>query len=89
MATTHSKFFWTLSNGAQADERGVRFDVWAPRAQRVRVRLCGGEDEGEHELERDTESCGRFSGIVERARPGDDYMFVLDDGKPLADPASR
>ena len=43
---------WQLQRGASViPGAGVRFSVWAPRAQRVRVRLTS-EGEGEYELAR-------------------------------------
>jgi maltooligosyltrehalose trehalohydrolase len=62
---------------------GARFSIWAPRLQRVSVRL----GEREQELERSGE--GWWSALVPGAREGDRYLFVLPDGRALPDPASR
>ncbi len=56
----------------------VEFRVWAPNATEVRV--------GAAALEREAD--GVFAAVLP-AKPGDDYWFVLDDGRPLADPCSR
>jgi maltooligosyltrehalose trehalohydrolase len=60
----------------------VRFRVWAPNARTVDVRI-GGET---HPLGDEPE--GVFAGIL-RARPGDDYVYVLDGTRALPDPCSR
>jgi maltooligosyltrehalose trehalohydrolase len=56
--------------------------VWAPRAERVVLRL-GGEDVEMHDA---------GFGVREAttsARPGDDYAFLLDGDGPFPDPCSR
>jgi maltooligosyltrehalose trehalohydrolase len=58
------------------------FRVWAPRAQAVGVRIVGET----RELSRADD--GTFAGEL-RAGPGDDYLFVVDGGRPLPDPCSR
>jgi maltooligosyltrehalose trehalohydrolase len=63
-------------------EGGTEFRVWAPAASTVAVRV-GGRD---HAL--DALGEGVHAAVVP-ARPGDDYLFVLDGGVPLADPCSR
>jgi maltooligosyltrehalose trehalohydrolase len=73
---------WERPLGAVARPDGtVEFRVWAPRAERVAVRVNGAD----HPL--DDEGYG-----VHSARPaaaaGDDYEFVLD-GHALPDPCSR
>jgi maltooligosyltrehalose trehalohydrolase len=59
----------------------VEFRVWAPSAERVSVRVRGGE----HALAPVGE--GVYAAEV-AAQPGDDYLFVLD-GRALPDPCSR
>jgi maltooligosyltrehalose trehalohydrolase len=74
---------WQRPFGAvPREEGGVEFRVWAPNAARVAVRVHGGD----HPLEPVGE--GVHAGEV-FADAGDDYWFVLDDGKPLPDPCSR
>ncbi len=60
----------------------MAFRVWAPRMRSPSVRLRGDV----HEL------AETGDGIFEAelfAEPGDDYVFVLDDGRELPDPCSR
>jgi maltooligosyltrehalose trehalohydrolase len=63
-------------------EDAVTFRVWAPNAATAAVRL----PDGDHEL------AGTGDGFFEAelpARPGDDYLFVLNDGRAWPDPCSR
>jgi maltooligosyltrehalose trehalohydrolase len=60
----------------------VEFRVWAPSAESVDVRV----GDVRHELVR--ERAGTWSALVDAA-PGDDYVFVLDGERELADPCSR
>jgi maltooligosyltrehalose trehalohydrolase len=73
---------WERPLGAVPGGDGsVEFRVWAPRPERVDVRVRGAG----HELR--PEGHGVRSARVEAAA-GDDYVFVLD-GRELPDPASR
>jgi maltooligosyltrehalose trehalohydrolase len=77
-----AEYPWERALGAVPGGDGtVEFRVWAPRAERVDVRVRGGD----HELR--SEGFGVRSARVE-ATAGDDYVFVLD-GRELPDPASR
>jgi maltooligosyltrehalose trehalohydrolase len=60
----------------------VRFRVWAPNARSVDVRI------GRETYPLEAEAGGGFAGVL-RARPGDEYLFVLDGRKALPDPCSR
>ena len=64
-----------------AGEDSVEFEVWAPSASTVRVRVNGAD----HELERRAEG---MHGAAVGASAGDDYVFVLDDDA-WPDPCSR
>ncbi|HKN65778.1 MAG TPA: malto-oligosyltrehalose trehalohydrolase, partial [Gemmatimonadaceae bacterium] len=79
---------WQLQRGASViPGAGVRFSVWAPRAQRVRVRLTS-EGEGEYELAR--RENGVYETTVSGVTAGTEYGFVLDDNDKLVpDPVSR
>jgi maltooligosyltrehalose trehalohydrolase len=78
----HAEYPWERALGAVPRGDGtVEFRVWAPRPERVAVRV-GGE---EHELR--PEGFGVHALTVE-ASAGDDYAFALD-GDELPDPASR
>ncbi|HWH71202.1 MAG TPA: hypothetical protein VNT26_17580, partial [Candidatus Sulfotelmatobacter sp.] len=70
---------------------GVHFRVWAPKSQRVALRVASdpalhGLDLEEVELE--AEHFGYFSVYVPEAEPGMFYKFQLQDGL-FPDPASR
>lgn len=68
-----------------ADGRGC-FRVWAPRAEKVEVRLVSPR---ERLLPLSRGKNGYFSGIFEDVAPGSLYFFRLDDAKERPDPASR
>jgi maltooligosyltrehalose trehalohydrolase len=67
--------------GARPVAQGVEVRVWAPRPERVAVRL----GRREHPLE--PVGYGVWEGVVDAA-PGDDYWIVLD-GRRHPDPCSR
>jgi len=81
------------SRGARVlPEGGVRFSVWAPRAERVAVRLpgpAGAEGAEAREEALLPSGDGVFESVVEDAGAGRDYVFVLDDERERPDPASR
>jgi len=72
----------SVSWGASVQGAETRFRLWAPTQERVQVRL-GGRDWPMQQRE------GGWFELVAPARPGSEYMFVLDDGTAVADPASR
>ncbi|MEU3019236.1 malto-oligosyltrehalose trehalohydrolase [Nocardiopsis sp. NPDC007018] len=81
-ATPHSSHADTAPH---TPGRGVRgdFSVWAPRAERVRVRADGSD----HPMERADD--GWWHARVEGAGPGTSYAYLLDDDpQPLPDPRS-
>jgi maltooligosyltrehalose trehalohydrolase len=62
----------------------TQFGVWAPAAERVRLRLSDGD---EHDLHSTAD--GWWSVDIPSAGPGTDYAFLLDDSdQPLPDPRS-
>jgi maltooligosyltrehalose trehalohydrolase len=69
--------------GATPVAGGTRFEVWAPNAGTVTVELDGRP----LRLQPDHEA-GTWLGIAEGVGHGDRYRVRLDDGEPLADPAS-
>ena len=73
--------------GAVPSRDGVRFRVWAPAAHGVELRVRRGSRVESHQPLKDDE--GIWTAHVTAARPGDQYAYVLDDGEPLPDPASR
>ena len=77
-----AEYPWERPLGARvvADD-AVEFRVWAPRAQRVAVRI------GSDEVSLDEVGFGVYEAVVP-GRAGDDYEFFLD-GEALPDPCSR
>ncbi len=73
--------------GAYLIDGRVCFNVWAPRAKRVKAKIVTKENEkvipllcGAH---------GYFTAVTEAASIGDRYVFVIDDKHQFPDPASR
>ena len=67
---------------------GVHFRVWAPGRRAVAVVLEGGPGSlGPSSLAPSGD--GYFEGAVSGAGPGTRYRYVLDEGGPYPDPASR
>ncbi|WP_349644407.1 malto-oligosyltrehalose trehalohydrolase [Rhizobium mayense] len=62
----------------------IRFRLWAPLQERVRVRI---EARGEWEMQ--PQENGWHLADVSGARPGDLYKFILSNGIEVPDPASR
>ncbi len=82
--------------GALAEGDGRwRFVVWAPDASSVAVALHGGRRDGERHPLRPVPIHaaagvgGYWTAVLDGLEHGDRYRLVLDDGPPLADPASR
>jgi maltooligosyltrehalose trehalohydrolase len=73
-----------LPVGAELNDAGVHFRVWAPRRRQVDVVIDGRA----HALHPDGEG-GYFAGVVANARAGTRYKFRLDGGGTYPDPASR
>jgi maltooligosyltrehalose trehalohydrolase len=61
---------------------GVEFSVWAPAVASLAVRLGG------RTVALEREARGVWRGVVAGARPGDDYLLVLDGGRERPDPRS-
>jgi maltooligosyltrehalose trehalohydrolase len=80
---------WQMPVGAQVDERGVRFRVWAREAKSLEVVLFDlqGQETASYPLNRD--DVGYFLGHVEGLKAGAHYMYRLDGEKLRPDPASR
>jgi len=66
----------------------ITFSLWAPAAGGVDVRLLtqGG---GERALPLERRDAGWFALSTSTARPWDRYMYVIDGGTAVPDPASR
>lgn len=79
---------WKLDVGAEVTERGsVLFRVWAPKVQTLALRIVSGKRTGTFPLDEEDE--GFFSGAIEGAAAGDQYLYLLGDGAVRPDPASR
>ncbi|MEW5762745.1 MAG: malto-oligosyltrehalose trehalohydrolase [Bacillota bacterium] len=63
-----------------------RFCVWAPRAERVAVRVVAPR---EYTVPLARDERGYHSGTIEGIAPGARYFYVLDGEKERPDPASR
>ncbi len=72
-----------LPFGAELVADGVRFRLWAPRAEAVALRL-----DGVGELPMARAADGWFERTTDAARAGSRYRFVVD-GQAVPDPASR
>src|SRR5690349_21131462 len=73
--------------GAALQDGGVRFRLWAPSAKRVEVKLNLGGPGKRVPMKEAGE--GWFELVTADARAGTRYMFVVDDGFAVPDPASR
>ena len=76
---------WRLERGAILDEGGVRFSVWAPRAQRVDVVLEGGSARSPSP----PREKAPFRRSSRASRNGALYRFRLDGERERPDPVSR
>jgi maltooligosyltrehalose trehalohydrolase len=63
----------------------VKFEVWAPHAERVTLHLA---DDGAHPMERDARRAGWWTAETDAA-DGTRYGFRLDDGPVRPDPRTR
>ena len=74
--------------GAEAQPDGsTHFRVWAPEPRQITLRIEG-DGGGPHDIRLEKEADGYYSVLLEEARPGTRYRYVLD-GDALPDPASR
>ncbi len=71
--------------GAEVQDGGVRFRLWAPKQAQIMLNL-----EGEEEARRmRAEADGWHTLTTDAAHAGTRYRFVLSDGMTIPDPASR
>ncbi|MGB3736605.1 MAG: malto-oligosyltrehalose trehalohydrolase [Ilumatobacter sp.] len=77
--------------GATPVDGGTRFEVWAPHAERVTLVLDDGEVAMQPPADHvePTSASATWSTVASLVGAGDRYRFRIDDGEPLADPASR
>lgn len=74
--------------GAQLQENGVAFRLWAPAASRVELCL-GNEKGGEKRLSMNREPDGWYRTFTAQAGAGTRYSFAIDRKLKIPDPASR
>jgi maltooligosyltrehalose trehalohydrolase len=79
----NSPFPWWYATGAQLDENGAHFRIWAPGHRKISLSIAGVE----HSLTADAP--GYFSGYVTGAKNGETYTLTVDGEGPFPDPASR
>ncbi len=73
--------------GAEVDDGGTSFRLWAPDARSVALRLEGGD--APLEIDMTSRADGWFELRCDAARAGTRYRFRIDGQKPVPDPASR
>ncbi|WP_243372196.1 malto-oligosyltrehalose trehalohydrolase [Geotalea sp. SG265] len=79
---------WKLDVGAEVQEDGhARFRVWAPKADKVALRLVSRRCDRLIDLL--PENGGYFSVQVEDVLAGDTYLYLLNGNMERPDPASR
>ena len=83
---SHHETTQRITAGAEVQQGGTQFRVWAPRPQRVRLILESSGRSREISLEREAD--GYYSAAVPDVGHGQRYRYELD-GRRLADPASR
>ncbi len=82
MKRSHSMPF-----GAQVQKDGsVRFRLWAPKAERVELRL---EDHEQRTIALKSAGHGWFELVTPEAHAGSHYRFRIDEKSEVPDPASR
>jgi len=83
---------WRLERGATIGPSGtVTFSVWAPRADKVGVRLLGTDGKTRAELPMERDERGVFTARTDlgQAPVGTDYSFVLPKVGARPDPVAR
>ena len=79
---------WTLERGATlCGDGSVRFRVWAPHAESLRVRVRTGPAAGTYAMTAGSD--GVHEATVAGVGAGADYVYVSADGRELPDPVSR
>ncbi|HET8824507.1 MAG TPA: malto-oligosyltrehalose trehalohydrolase [Terriglobales bacterium] len=71
--------------GAECEQDGVRFRLWAPRATRISLLLHGADAE----FQMHSAGEGWFELTTPNAHAGMRYQFRIDDDQIVPDPASR
>jgi len=76
------------SQGAEIRQGGVHYRVWAPKAERVSVRITKSDGEA-RTLPLRPEDDGYHAGLDESGTAGDQYLYELREGAAFPCPASR
>jgi maltooligosyltrehalose trehalohydrolase len=84
MTTRKSQTSWRLEFGARPTNGGILFRVWAPKIQRLAVRIIG---DTQYAMEREDDEI--FRALVPDRAAGTDYLYIIDDSKERPDPVSR
>jgi len=82
-----SKSWQSDLGAALISDAGVSFRVWAPKSQRVSVKILDSTRQHTEPLEEKEQ--GYFAGTVAGIGDGTRYLYLLDNGSELPDPASR
>jgi maltooligosyltrehalose trehalohydrolase len=80
----HGRRTHKMRFGAEADDTGTTFHLWAPKCRSVRLRIKG---RSPLRMERDSDGWHRVR--VDKVGPGALYKFLLPHAREVADPASR
>src|SRR5580704_9350806 len=68
------------------DGNQCRFQVWAPHSGEVHLHIVAPQD---RVISMEPKQRGYHSALVDGIEPGTRYLYRLDNGKELPDPASR
>src|SRR6266436_914293 len=79
---------WQPSLGAWLAPEGVRFRVWAPRANLIEV-MPEGSRQGQPPWPLSKQADGTFTGLATGWQAGDSYRYRIDGAGIFPDPASR
>lgn len=80
-------FAHSMPFGAEVQDACVRFRIWAPMEQAPTLVVDAGA--GERRLPMTRGQNGWFECITDAAAPGSRYLYELDSGRRVPDPASR
>ncbi len=85
MASSSVSLVRRIPIGAEVQDGGVHFRVWAPKPRSVEVIFPSGKDR----VPLQPEGNGYFSALLESVEPGTRYKYRLDGGGAFPDPVSR
>lgn len=73
--------------GAWPENGGIKFRIWAPKAESLALVLTQGEEQHHHPMA--PEENGYHTLFLPEAHPGDLYQYRINDQGPFPDPVSR